>query len=231
MGEVDGGALVGQVLKEQKVKYLFVDQRRAYVADPRPAGRQRCEAHPHAARTGDGLRGRRLGSLDRDAGCLLRDRRLRPDQCHHGLALAALTNSAVVCLSGQHPHDRGRPRLVSGGLRLRHLRQLRQVHPARAGLEHASRSTCARLSGPPPARRRAWPWWRSPRTSSTAPGESPTSEPAPRSTAPTSCAPRAIPEPWSGRSSSCSAPSDRCWSAATGCSGRTPGPSCGSWPS
>ena len=87
--------------------------------------------------------------------------RWRPDQQRGGVPV------------GPAPHDRRRPRLVSGALRLRGLPQLRQVHPPRARLEHASLSTCARPSAPPPARRRAWPWSRSPKMSSTTQATSP----------------------------------------------------------
>jgi acetolactate synthase I/II/III large subunit len=103
MSEVDGGALVGQVLKEQKVKYLFSingghtlpilgqltandvklihmrhEQATAYAAD----GWARSTGTP--------------GVCCVTAGCGLTN-------TITGLAVAALTNSAVVCLSGQHP--------------------------------------------------------------------------------------------------------------------------------
>ena len=103
MSEVDGGALVGQVLKEQKVKYLFSingghtlpilgqlvandvklihmrhEQATAYAAD----GWARSTGTP--------------GVCCVTAGCGLTN-------AITGLAVAALTNSAVVCLSGQHP--------------------------------------------------------------------------------------------------------------------------------
>jgi acetolactate synthase-1/2/3 large subunit len=103
MSEVDGGALVGQVLKEQKVKYLFAingghtfpilgqlvandvklihmrhEQATAYAAD----GWARSSGTP--------------GVCCVTAGCGLTN-------AITGLAVAALTNSAVVCLSGQHP--------------------------------------------------------------------------------------------------------------------------------
>ncbi len=103
MVELDGGALVGRVFKEQKVKYLFAvngghtfpilgqlqandvklihmrhEQATAYAAD----GWARSTGTP--------------GVCCVTAGCGLTN-------AVTGLALAAMTNSAVVCLSGQHP--------------------------------------------------------------------------------------------------------------------------------
>ena len=103
MAEVDGGALVGRVLKEQDVKYLFAvngghtfpilgqllandvklihmrhEQATAYAAD----GWARSTGTP--------------GVCCVTAGCGLTN-------AVTGLALAAMTSSAVVCLSGQHP--------------------------------------------------------------------------------------------------------------------------------
>jgi acetolactate synthase-1/2/3 large subunit len=103
MAVVDGGTLVGRVLEEQKVKYLFAingghtfpilanltnhgiklihmrhEQATAYAADA------------WARTTG------RPGVCCVTAGCGLTN-------AITGLCVAGLTNSAVVCLSGQHP--------------------------------------------------------------------------------------------------------------------------------
>lgn len=103
MAQLDGGTVVGRVLKEQKVKYLYAingghtfpilanlmnndiklihmrhEQATAYAAD----GWARATGTP--------------GVCCVTAGCGLTN-------AVTGLALAGLTNSAVVCLSGQHP--------------------------------------------------------------------------------------------------------------------------------
>jgi acetolactate synthase-1/2/3 large subunit len=103
MAELDGGALVGRVLAEQKVKYLFAingghlfpilahlnangvklihmrhEQAAAYAAD----GWARSTGTP--------------GVCAVTAGCGLTN-------AITGLALAAMTGSSVVCISGQHP--------------------------------------------------------------------------------------------------------------------------------
>src|SRR5262249_28594837 len=103
MATVDGGTLVGRVLQEQKVQYLFAingghtfpilanltnhgiklihmrhEQATAYAADA------------WARTTG------RPGVCCVTAGCGLTN-------AITGLCMAGLTNSAVVCLSGQHP--------------------------------------------------------------------------------------------------------------------------------
>ncbi len=103
MAELDGGALVGRVLADQKVKYLFAingghlfpilahlnanqvklvhmrhEQAAAYAAD----GWARSTGTP--------------GVCAVTAGCGLTN-------AVTGLALAAMTGSSVVCLSGQHP--------------------------------------------------------------------------------------------------------------------------------
>jgi acetolactate synthase-1/2/3 large subunit len=103
MAVVDGGALVGRVLQEQRVRYLFAingghtfpilanlsnhgiklihmrhEQATAYAAD----GWARTTGGP--------------GVCCVTAGCGLTN-------AVTGLCVAALTNSAVVCLSGQHP--------------------------------------------------------------------------------------------------------------------------------
>src|SRR6202158_269573 len=104
MAVVDGGTLVGRVLQEQKVKYLFAingghtfpilanltnhgiklihmrhEQATAYAADA------------FARTTG------RPGVCCVTAGCGLTN-------AITGLCVAGLTNSAVVCISGQHPN-------------------------------------------------------------------------------------------------------------------------------
>ena len=134
MSEVDGGALVGQVLKEQKVKYLFsingghtlpiLGQLTAN--DVKLIHMRHEQATAYAA---DGV-----GPLDRDAGCLLRDRWVRPDQYHHGTGRGGPDQQRGGVSVRAAPHDRGRPRLVSGTLRLRDLPHLRQVHPTHPGL-------------------------------------------------------------------------------------------------
>src|SRR5262245_56820616 len=103
MASVDGGALIGRILKEQKVKYMFAvngghtfpilanlmnndvdlihmrhEQATAYAAD----GWARVTGTP--------------GLCCVTAGCGLTN-------AVTGLCVAGLTNSAVVCLSGQHP--------------------------------------------------------------------------------------------------------------------------------
>lgn len=103
MATIDGGTLVGRILKEQKVKYLFAingghtfpilanltnngiklihvrhEQAAAYAADA------------YARTTGE------VGVCCVTAGCGLTN-------AITGLAGAGLTNSAVVCISGQHP--------------------------------------------------------------------------------------------------------------------------------
>lgn len=103
MGTLDGGALVGRILAEQKVRYFFCingghlfpilaqlqsndvklihmrhEQAAAYAAD----GWARASGTP--------------GVCSVTAGCGLTN-------AVTGLALAALTNSAVVCIAGQHP--------------------------------------------------------------------------------------------------------------------------------
>ena len=103
MAVVDGGTLVGRILGEQKVKYLFSingghlfpilanlknnniklihmrhEQAAAYAAD----GRARSTGTP--------------GVCCVTAGCGLTN-------AVTGLCVAGLTNSSVVCLSGQHP--------------------------------------------------------------------------------------------------------------------------------
>lgn len=103
MASVDGGALIGRILKEQKVKYLFAvngghtfpilanlmnndvdlihmrhEQACAYAADG------------YARVTGT------TGVCCVTAGCGLTN-------AVTGLCVAGLTNSSVVCLSGQHP--------------------------------------------------------------------------------------------------------------------------------
>lgn len=103
MASVDGGVLIGRILKEQKVKYMFAvngghtfpilanlmdngvdlihmrhEQATAYAAD----GYARVTGTP--------------GLCCVTAGCGLTN-------AVTGLCVAGLTNSAVVCLSGQHP--------------------------------------------------------------------------------------------------------------------------------
>lgn len=103
MAELDGGALIGRILKEQGVEYLFAingghtfpilahlrdndvqlihmrhEQATAYAAD----GWARASGRP--------------GVCCVTAGCGLTN-------AVTGLALAGLTNSAVVCIAGQHP--------------------------------------------------------------------------------------------------------------------------------
>ena len=103
MASVDGGALIGRILKEQKVKYMFAvngghtfpilanlmnndvdlihmrhEQACAYAAD----GYARVTGTP--------------GVCCVTAGCGLTN-------AVTGLCVAGLTNSSVVCLSGQHP--------------------------------------------------------------------------------------------------------------------------------
>src|SRR5499433_346019 len=104
MASVDGGALIGRILKEQKVKYMFAvngghtfpilanlmsnevdlihmrhEQATAYAAD----GYARVTGNP--------------GVCCVTAGCGLTN-------AVTGLCVAGLTNSAVVCISGQHPN-------------------------------------------------------------------------------------------------------------------------------
>src|SRR5881296_4505205 len=100
---IDGGALVGQVLAEQQVRYLFtVNGGHIWpiLAHLREHGiqmvhmrhEQSCAYAADAyARTSG-----RPGVLSVTAGCGLTN-------AVTGLCVAGLTNSAVVCLSGQHP--------------------------------------------------------------------------------------------------------------------------------
>lgn len=103
MTDVDGGELVGRVLKEQKVKYLFaingghtfpiLGQLRAN--DVKLIHMRHEQATAYAADAWARATGT-PGVCCVTAGCGLTN-------AITGLALAAMTNSAVVCLSGQHP--------------------------------------------------------------------------------------------------------------------------------
>src|ERR1700691_5683885 len=104
MARIDGGALVARIMRENRVKYCFTingghlfpilanlksneikmihmrhEQATAYAADA------------YARLTGE------PGVCMVTAGCGLTN-------AVTGLALAAMTNSAVVCISGQHPN-------------------------------------------------------------------------------------------------------------------------------
>src|SRR6516164_10826999 len=103
MATVDGGTLVGRVLGEQKVPYLFAingGHTFPILANLRENGvklihmrhEQACAyaADAWARTTG------KPGVCSVTAGCGLTN-------AVTGLCVAGLTNSAVVCLSGQHP--------------------------------------------------------------------------------------------------------------------------------
>ena len=103
MSELDGGALVGQVLKEQKVKYLFAINGghtfpilgQLVANDVKLIHMRHEQATAYAADAWARSTGR-PGVCCVTAGCGLTN-------AITGLALAGMTNSAVVCLSGQHP--------------------------------------------------------------------------------------------------------------------------------
>ena len=136
MAKVDGGELVARIIQENKARYCFAingghlfpilaqlrsheiklvhmrhEQATAYAADG------------FARMTGE------AGVCMVTAGCGLTN-------AVTGLALAAMTNSAVVCISGSASEHRGSSGIVSGGLRLGRGAQLRQVHQARDRLQH-----------------------------------------------------------------------------------------------
>jgi len=103
MATMDGGALVGRILKEQKVKYLFAingghtfpilaNLRNNDVRLIHMRHEQACAyaADAYARTTG------KPGVCSVTAGCGLTN-------AVTGLCVAGLTNSAVVCIAGQHP--------------------------------------------------------------------------------------------------------------------------------
>lgn len=103
MADVDGGAVVGQVLKEQNVKYLFaVNGGHTFpilgqlVANDVKLIHMRHEQATSYAADGWARSTGTPGVCCVTAGCGLTN-------AVTGLALAGMTNSAVVCLSGQHP--------------------------------------------------------------------------------------------------------------------------------
>ena len=81
--KVDGGALVGRVLRGAGRALSLRDQRRPHLADPRRAARARRQADPHAPRAVVRLCRRRLCAHHRHARRVQRDRRLRADQRRH----------------------------------------------------------------------------------------------------------------------------------------------------
>lgn len=103
MALVDGGELIGRVLAEQKVTHLFsVNGGHIFpiLANLNNHGikliHMRHEQAAAYAADGYARSAGRPGVLAVTAGCGLTN-------AVTGLCLAASTNSAVVCLSGQHP--------------------------------------------------------------------------------------------------------------------------------
>ncbi len=100
MAVIDGGALVGRILKEQRVKYMFaVNGGHTFpiLANLRDNGvklihMRHEQATAYAADA--------LCAYHRHPGRLLRDRGLRLTNAVTGLCVAGLTNSAVVCSPG-----------------------------------------------------------------------------------------------------------------------------------
>ena len=136
MPKVDGGELVARVMRENKARYCFSingghlfpilaqlraneiklihmrhEQATAYAADA------------YARMTGE------AGVCMVTAGCGLTN-------AMTGLCLAAMTNSAVVCVSGQHPNTEDHQGSFQEAYGSEMLQQLRQVHQARDRLEH-----------------------------------------------------------------------------------------------
>src|SRR6516162_6067260 len=103
MATVDGGVLVGRVLREQQVRYLFAingGHTFPILANLRDNGVQLIhmrheQATAYAADAWARTTGK-PGVCCVTAGCGLTN-------AVTGLCMAGLTNSAVVCLSGQHP--------------------------------------------------------------------------------------------------------------------------------
>src|SRR5713101_8664861 len=103
MASIDGGALVGRVLEEQKVKHLFtINGGHIFpiLANLRNNGVQMIHMrHEQACAYAADAYARTTatpGVCCVTAGCGLTN-------AVTGLCVAGLTNSAVVCLSGQHP--------------------------------------------------------------------------------------------------------------------------------
>ena len=166
MATMDGGALVGRILNEQRVKYLFAingghtfpilanlrnngvklihmrhEQACAYAAD----AYARTTATP--------------GVCSVTAGCGLTN-------AVTGLCVAGLTGSAVVCIAGQHPTTED------------HLGSFQEAYGAevcRTFSKFVKRTIdwstievdLRQAFAPPSPTRKAWRWWRSRPTSST----------------------------------------------------------------
>src|SRR2546423_12651689 len=103
MAELDGGALIGRILKERGVDSLFAINgghtfpilATLMANDVRLIHMRHEQATAYAA-DGWARSSGKVGVCCVTAGCGLTN-------AVTGLALAAMTNSAVVCLSGQHP--------------------------------------------------------------------------------------------------------------------------------
>ena len=80
MPKVDGGELVARVMRENKTRYCFSINGGTSVPDPRPTAQQRNQAHPYASRAGYRLRRRRLCADDRRGRGVHGYRRMRADQ-------------------------------------------------------------------------------------------------------------------------------------------------------
>ena len=121
------------------------DQRRASVSDPRPVAQSRHQADPHAPRTGDRLRRRRLRAHLGRSGSMHGDGGMRADQRGHRTVRRRTDQQRRRLHLGPASQHRGSSRLVPGGLRLRSRRQLLQVHQARDRLVHDSVRPALRL--------------------------------------------------------------------------------------